>query len=135
MTYFERVHRFFRLAVPATLLAGILAAAAVASGASAPVGAFTTKGAYKFVSAPGLHPAKLQVLSHKSGLASGDFLVANLPNEAVTGPMTGEGGPMILDNNLKPVWFYGVGTRVAAANLQQETYDRACLADTRWPLD
>jgi hypothetical protein len=63
------------------------------------------------------------VRTHRSGLAAGDFLVANLPNEAAPGPMTGEGGPLILDNNLKPVWVYPVGTRVGAANLQQETYE------------
>lgn len=129
MTYFASSQRIIRVVLVAGLAVGSMSVTAFAI-ASAPVGAFSTKGAYKFVSAPGLHPAKLQVLTHKSGLAPGDFLVANLPNEAVHGPMTGEGGPMILDNNVKPVWVYGVGTRVAAANLQQETYepcgDKSC---------
>jgi hypothetical protein len=35
--------------------------------------------------------------------------------------MTGEGGPMIMDNQLRPVWFHGVGRKVAAADLKQET--------------
>ena len=129
MTHFERRHRIFRIAVTAALTAASLGLAAaglaLAAGARAsePVGAYTTKGAYKFISAPGLHPPKLIVQTHKSGLATGDFLVANLPNEAAPGKMTGEGGPMILDNNLRPVWVYPVGTRVGAANLQQETYE------------
>jgi hypothetical protein len=122
MTSFRRVHPSIRVVLLAGLTAGSLVLAALAYGASGPVGAFTTKGAFKFVSAPGLHPPKLNVIRHSSGLARGDFLVANLPNEAAPGPMTGEGGPLILDNNLQPVWVEGVGTRVAAANLQQETY-------------
>jgi Arylsulfotransferase (ASST) len=122
MTPFRRVHPILRVVLLAGLIAGSLAVGALALRASAPVGAFTTKGAYKFVSAAGLHPPKLKVLTHKSGLARGDFLVANLPNEAAPGRMTGEGGPLILDSNLKPVWVQGVGTRVAAANLQQESY-------------
>jgi arylsulfotransferase ASST len=134
MTYFARVHRIFRVALLALLAAGSLVAVALASSASAPVGAFTTKGAYKFVSAPGLHPPKLKVLKHKSGLAAGDFLVANLPNEAAPGPMTGEGGPLILDKNLQPVWVDGVGTRVAAANLQQENYEPCGIATCAEPV-
>jgi hypothetical protein len=122
MTHFARRHRLVRLILTVALAAGGLVLAALAQ-ASSPVGAFTTKGAYKFISAPGLHPPKLKVKTHKSGLAPGDFLVANLPNEAAPGPMTGEGGPLILDNSLRPVWVYPVGTRVGSANLQQETYE------------
>lgn len=36
--------------------------------------------------------------------------------------MTGEGGPLIVDNRLRPVWFAPVGTGQVAADLQQETY-------------
>jgi hypothetical protein len=134
MTNFRRLHPIFRAVLIAGLTAASLALAALANGASAPVGAFTTKGAYKFVSAPGLHPPKLKVLRHKGGLARGDFLVANLPNEAAPGPMTGEGGPLVLDSSLKPVWVQGVGTRVAAANLQQETYEPCGKASCAQPV-
>ncbi|MFL5823714.1 MAG: arylsulfotransferase family protein [Solirubrobacteraceae bacterium] len=89
---------------------------------AAPIGAFTTRGAWKFVSAPGLHPPKLKVESRKPGLAGGDFLVASLPSVGTPGKMTGEGGPIIFDNKLRPVWFHGVGTQVGAADLQQETF-------------
>lgn len=134
MTHFPRVHPIFRVALLAALTAGSLAAVALASSASAPVGAFTTKGAYKFVSAPGLHPPKLKALTHKSGLAHGDFLVANLPNVSAPGPMTGEGGPLILDSNLKPVWVQGVGTHVAGSSLQQETYEPCGTASCAEPV-
>lgn len=97
------------------------ASAIVASASSAP-GAFTTKGAWSFHSAPKLHPPILHVNTHHSGLASGYFMVANLPNGGVGGPMTGEGGPILYDQNLRPVWVLGVGTKLGAANLERETY-------------
>jgi hypothetical protein len=89
---------------------------------AAPVGAYTTKGAYKFFSAPALHPPKLKLVTHKSGLATGDFLVANEPQPSYHVPFVGEGGPLMLDSNLRPVWVRGVGRKVTAADLQQETY-------------
>jgi hypothetical protein len=119
MTYLPSAHRFLRPVLAAGCLAASLAMTAPAQ--AAPIGAFTTKGAWKFVSAPGLHPPKLKVLSRKAGLANGDFLLANLPSVSTPGRLTGEGGPMIMDNHLRPVWFHGVGKKVAAANLQQET--------------
>jgi hypothetical protein len=134
MTHFARRHRIVRLVLVVALAAIGLTLAALAEASGSPVGAFTTKGAYKFVSAPGLHPPKLKVKTHKSGLAKGDFLVANLPNEAAPGLMTGEGGPLILDNNLKPVWVYPVGTRVGSANLQQETYEPCGKASCAEPV-
>lgn len=91
---------------------------------AAPIGAYTTKGAWSFVSAPGLHPPKLHTDAPTlaSKLVPGDFLLSNFPNVGASGPMTGEGGPMIVDNRLQPVWFDPVGTGVVAANLEQETY-------------
>ena len=94
------------------LASGVLVAASLAltqTAQAAPIGAFTTKGAWHFVSAPGLHPPKLKVVERKSGLAPGDFMVANLPSVGAAGKMTGEGGPLMLDNHLRPVWFHGVG--------------------------
>jgi hypothetical protein len=121
MTHFLSRNRTFRT----VLISGLASAGLILSGvaSAAPIGAFTTKGAYKFISAPGLHPPKLKVLTHRAGLAPGNFLVANLPAQGASGKMTGEGGPLILDNNLKPVWVYPVGTRVGSADLQQDTYE------------
>jgi hypothetical protein len=92
--------------------------------ASEPIGAYTTRGAWSFVSAPGLHPPKLSADSGpaRGDLAPGYFLVANFPNVAAAGPMTGQGGPLMLDDHLSPVWFASVGTDAVAADLQQETY-------------
>ncbi len=113
------------VAAGVALLAGtmVTTASAIVARASSAVGAYTTKDTFKFVSAPKLHPPKLLVHARsKHGLAPGDFLVANLPNGGFRGPMTGEGGPIIYDNQLRPVWVLGVGTKVGAADLQQETY-------------
>ena len=119
MTYLPRAHRILRPLLATGALAASLALTQTAQ--AAPIGAFTTKGAWHFVSAPGLHPPKLNVLERKSGLAPGDFMVANLPSVSSPGKMTGEGGPLMLDNHLRPVWFHGVGTQVGAADLQEGT--------------
>jgi hypothetical protein len=94
--------------------------------AAANVGSYTTRGAWSFISAPGLHPARELTAGsiHRRSLAPGDFLLDVFPNTSETGPMTGEVGPLILDNQLRPVWFAPVGTGVESADLQQETYAR-----------
>jgi hypothetical protein len=103
----------------------VLGPLAVSAHAAAPIGAFTTKGAYSFVSAPGLHPPKLRtdVKTQTSKLADGYFLLDNFPNLTATGNMTGEGGPLILDSKLQPVWVFPIGTDVTSTNLRQQTYN------------
>jgi hypothetical protein len=113
--------------IVALALAGASALGVFAAGAqaAAPIGAFTTKGAYSFLSAPNLHPPKLStsVKTQTSKLAKGDFLVDNFPNLTATGPMTGEGGPLVLDSKLQPVWFLPIGTNLTSTNLEQQTYN------------
>src|ERR1700693_5928760 len=112
-----------------TRLAILLCAAALAAApASAPpTGAYTAEGSWHFVSAPRLHPPQVTVnpaSSEQPGkLARGDFLLDNFPNLVASGPMFGEGGPLILDSKLQPVWFYPVGTGVASTDLRQQTMD------------
>jgi hypothetical protein len=101
----------------------LLAVIAAGAANAAPVGAYTTKGAWNFASAPSLHPPKLLTLARKGTLLAGDFLVDSFPNVGAKGPMTGEGGPMILDSRLRPVWVQGVGTHLVSGDLQQETYN------------
>jgi len=90
-----------------------------------PLGLFTTKGAYSFVSAPTLHPPilKTDTKPDRRRLAPGDWFLTNEQSSAYNRPMIGEGGPMILDRNLQPVWFSGVGTHQVAANLKLQTYN------------
>jgi len=97
---------------------------------------YTTKGAYTFVSEPNLHPPILHTdfPAQTSKLAPGYFMVANLRNVGSTQPLTGQGGPLILDSHLQPVWFDPVPTNVvtengirvltgATANLTEQTYE------------
>jgi Arylsulfotransferase (ASST) len=106
------------------LLAGTALMAAPALAASGP-GAFTTRGAWSFVSAPGLHPPKLLTLgkADTARLATGDFLLDTLPSQAVRGPMTGQGGPLIVNQKLQPVWLAPMGADTVSGDLQQESYD------------
>jgi Arylsulfotransferase (ASST) len=92
--------------------------------ATAAIGSYTTKGAWSFVSAPNLHPPKMltDAPTNTRSLTRGDFLLDNFPDVLASGPMTGEGGPLILNSKLQPVWSYPVGTNVASTDLQQETY-------------
>ncbi len=103
----------------------LAAAAPATAGATAPIGAYTTTGAYTFLSAPQLHPPKLHTdaptVSNK--LAPGYFMVTNFKNLTVPQPMVGQGGPLILDSHLQPVWFDPVATNLVASNLRAQTMD------------
>ena len=117
----------FKLRLPAAVTAAAACALmlGVAGAQAAPIGAYTTKGAWSFVSAPDLHPPQLGTTQKTqfSKLASGYFMVANFKNQAYKQPMTGQSGPLILDHNLQPVWFDPVGVNAFAANLKAQTYN------------
>ncbi|MGZ4221619.1 MAG: arylsulfotransferase family protein [Solirubrobacteraceae bacterium] len=120
----RQIKRTIGLALAATVCIGAVAAASAQAASTPPIGAFTTKGAWSFVSAPKLHPPKLSALrpTATSKLAPGYFMVANFKNLTTTAPMVGEGGPLILDNKLQPVWFNPVGTNQLAGNLREQSY-------------
>jgi Arylsulfotransferase (ASST) len=115
----------FKLRLPAAIAAAACALMLSAAGAqAAPIAAYTTKGAWSFVSAPNLHPPMLGV-THKtqfSKLTSGYFMVANFKQLFDKQPMTGQSGPLILDHNLQPVWFNPIGVNALAANLRVQSY-------------
>jgi EmrB/QacA subfamily drug resistance transporter len=92
---------------------------------AAPIGTFTTKGAYTFASAPGLHPPKVQLYrgpGAKRQQLPGYVLMANF-YDLTKHPMVGQSGPLILDSQMQPVWFQPVPTDVVASNLDAQTYD------------
>src|SRR5438445_6419905 len=96
-----------RSALPAIgAVLALLATTAVALAASNPT-AYTTRGAWTFQSAPHLHPPKLGIDAKgaKTPLAPGYFLVANFKNILSPKKFVGQGGPLILDSHLQPVWF------------------------------
>jgi hypothetical protein len=93
---------------------------------AAPIGAYTTKGAYTFASAPGLHPPKLQLELKQPGIKPlpGLIMTANFL-DLTRPPIVGQSGPLMLDGDLQPVWFHPVSTDLVAANLDTYTYQGA----------
>ncbi len=89
----------------------------------APIGTYSTKDSYSFVSQPTLHPPMIRANgpTNSAKLAPGyiflgGFYDLNYP------PMVGQSGPLILDNRLQPVWFRPVPTRLIASNLTLQTW-------------
>ena len=112
-----------RLSVVVAVVTGLTALAPAAAQA-APIGAFTTKGAWTFVSAPNLHPPKLGTdMKTQPGLAPGYFMTAVFKGLNLNEPLTGQSGPLMLDHNLQPVWFNPIGTNALASNLRVQTYN------------
>ena len=111
------------LAAAAVLAAFVAVDLTFAGGPGAPIGAYTTHGAYSFVSAPSLHPPKIRVetAAAPQALAPGYILAANF-YDLSNGPIVGQSGPMILDKRLRPVWFRPVPKNVVASNLSLQTY-------------
>jgi Arylsulfotransferase (ASST) len=108
----------------AVIVLACVVALAPAAAQAAPIGAFTTKGAWTFVSAPRLHPPKLTTdQKTQGGLAPGYFMTGVFKDVTVNKPMVGESGPLILDRNLQPVWFDPIGTKALAANLRVQIYN------------
>jgi EmrB/QacA subfamily drug resistance transporter len=89
----------------------------------APLGSYTLRGAYSFVSAPGLHPpvVRSDTPTSSSKLAPGYIFLGNFYNTTYP-PMIGQSGPLILDDHLSPVWFKPVPTSLVASNLSLQTY-------------
>src|SRR5579875_2065954 len=112
-----------RLAATAAALA--LAAAPAASAATGPNTSYTKKGAWSFVSAPNLRPPKLHTdaTAAKKGLARGDFFLSNFANITLGKPFTGQGGPLIVDSGMHPVWFRPAPQGLYTNNLVEQTFE------------
>ncbi len=104
--------------------AGALIPAAGAQ-AGAPLGAFSTKGALSYVSAPNLHPPRLSIssIARPGTRAAGDVMVSVFKNIALSQPMTGQGGPLILDSQLRPVWVHPGPQNAYDLNLRTQTFE------------
>ncbi len=113
------------------VIAGFLVATVAFAGShGAPIGAYTTKGAYSFVTEPSLHPPRIRAVQHgaEAELAPGYIFTANFFNVNEP-PIIGQSGPLILDHRLQPVWFQPVPEAVVASNLSLQTYQgRPALA-------
>ncbi|HEX5309621.1 MAG TPA: MFS transporter [Solirubrobacteraceae bacterium] len=127
--------RQFSVAVLAAVAVFVALDVAFANSHGAPVGAYTTKGAYSFVSAPGLHPPVVKSTGReKAGSPPARtapaanrapepyVLTANFYNLSYP-PIIGQSGPLILDGKLQPVWFEPVPEKVVASNLAMQSYE------------
>src|SRR5437763_2261231 len=89
----------------------------------APIGHYTTRGTYAFVTAPSLHPPRIRYTQRAptAQLASGYLFTTNFYdiNEP---PIIGQSGPLILDRRLQPVWFQPVPEKVVASDLSLQSY-------------
>lgn len=97
---------------------------AFARSRGAPLGAYVLRNSYSFVSAPGLHPPRLAVTEESGGgrsLAPGDIFTTSFYNLSEP-PMEGQGGPLILNDKLQPLWFLPVPEKYVAANLSLQHY-------------
>jgi EmrB/QacA subfamily drug resistance transporter len=111
--------------VVAVVIAGFIALdTAFAGSHGAPVGKYTTHGAYSFVTAPSLHPPILREhgASATAELAPGYIFTTNFYNLNYP-PLVGQSGPLILDDKLQPVWFRAVPEKLVASNLSLQSYE------------
>ena len=99
------------------------AASALACLATASAPALADEGVSSFVSAPKLTPPAMTVNRSSRGQAPGYIFVAIFQNKFFTQPLTGQGGPMILDSRGRYVWLKPA-TKAApdTLNLQVQSY-------------
>ncbi len=118
------VRRSGLLAGVAVAIAGIAVISFIATSyKGAPIGAYTTNGAYSFISAPSLHPPKvLGDGSADSGAVGHGYVFVASTYDLTQHPMVGQSGPLILDDHLQPVWFKPVPKTELASNLSLQSY-------------
>ncbi len=102
---------------PAVAHAGQAGVRGAASYVSAPA---VSHAPASYVSAPGLHPARLKVEVSRPGKASGLLFVDPFANSAAA--PVGEAGPLIVDSSGSPVWFHPVPAGEQALDFTTQTY-------------
>ncbi|MFZ0385907.1 MAG: MFS transporter [Solirubrobacteraceae bacterium] len=91
---------------------------------AAPIGRYVVNAdTWSFKSAPNLHPPKLQIEDATPGKSiPGDVMIANF-YDVTKPPIVGQGGPLVLDGNMQPIWFRPVSEQNVASNLEKQTYE------------
>src|SRR5947208_12983314 len=106
------------LALAAAVLACVVAVTAAPAAAA-------DEGVANFVSAPKLKPPLLTVNRSSRGQAPGYIFTAIFQNKFFTGPLVGQGGPMVLDNKGHYVWLKPASASAPdTLNLQVQRYKR-----------
>jgi EmrB/QacA subfamily drug resistance transporter len=118
-----RAARRLGIMITAALGAFVALAAALAGSHGAPLGRYTTAGAYSYVTAPSLHPPQIRSAKRAPAaqLAPGYLFTTNF-YDLNNPPIVGQSGPLILERDLQPVWFQPVPEKLVAANLSLQTY-------------
>src|SRR6185437_6341852 len=124
-----RPRRKFWLQMPVVVLAVIVAFFVVdfifAGAPGAPLGAFSLKDTYSYVSAPSLHPPVIKsespTVTEPDATPPGYIFTANF-YDLSKGQIKGQSGPLILNNALQPVWFKPVPVQEVASDLAEQTY-------------
>ncbi len=120
-----------RLTAALAAVACVSAVLVSAAQAAPPIGSYVRTGAWRYVSQSKLAPPKIKVLkaARRGQLAPGYFLISNFKNLGITGsngapvPMTGQGGPVMYDSKMSPVWIHGVPDNVYSLNFRTQTYN------------
>jgi len=103
----------------------VLAAVTFAWLVTAVTPALADEGVASFVSAPKLKPPTLTVNRSSRGQARGYIFTAIFQNKFFTGPLVGQGGPMVLDNKGHYVWLKPASASAPdTLNLQVQRYRR-----------
>jgi MFS family permease len=121
--------RFGSRALAVAVVAAVVAFGGVAMALprshGAPIGTFTTRGAYSFHSAPNLHPPQVRGGPAAAGERLPGYIMVTNFYDLTKQPMVGQSGPLILNGRLQPVWFQPVPKNLVALNLNRQRYDGA----------
>jgi EmrB/QacA subfamily drug resistance transporter len=109
-------------AAAAVLLVFAAVGVAIPRSQGEPIGAYTLEGTMRFATEPDLHPPQMEVQIDEGRRLPGLIMAANF-YDLTKGPMVGQSGPMILGQDLQPVWFEPVPEDVVAANLTAQTWN------------
>jgi hypothetical protein len=111
-----------KLLVCGSLLAGLtVAASASAAGSSATAGS-TNKGAWNFVSAPGLHPTKVHISTRKAHEAPGLIFAGPFGSSLAKSPFVGQAGALMMDQGGRPVWFHPAPKKETVFDFQAQQF-------------
>ena len=80
-------------------------------------------GVWSFVSAPQLHPMKVNVLTLQPGASLNPIFVAPYDQSSDPSELVGQTGPLIMDGSGNPIWFHPLSSdnRVQAIDFQAQT--------------
>lgn len=118
-----RAVRLFALAITGVIAVFLGLVIAFSGSHGAAIGAYKMQGSYSFVSEPNLHPPIVRKTQATTGRLSPGYIFTADFYDLSEPPMIGQSGPLILDNNLQPLWFQPVPESVVAANLSLQHYE------------